>query len=295
MQDVLKFLCKLPLYESVQPYDLYGYPEQQAETQSNCQFEAKPVSTRDIRELGNTTIETHGFTYFHHESKCDLNSKHFEEVKADKTVVQEYLYETIDMVRKKLDAVDVICFDWRFRRRDPKVAGKIPPRDINNIRSWALPSGDVTHCDYSAVGGQDRLRMILLPEELEKMHTNNHFASIYNVWRPLNKVVKNTPLLFCDKRTIQKTDLIEVDKVLQDKVEKSYFLFHRDYHKWYYLANQRSDEVFLFPTWTSKSDGGEHADCSPHGAGASQTDQWKDPRESVEVRMIVIQSNSHAE
>lgn len=71
-------------------------------------------------------------------------------------------------------------------------------------------------------------------------------------WRPFNDVVRNTPLLFCDRRTVPAEDLIEVDKVLPDKVEKSWFMFYRGYHRWYTLAGQRSDEVAVFPTWTSE-------------------------------------------
>lgn len=32
--------------------------------------------------------------------------------------------------------------------------------------------------------------------------------------------------------------------------------------------------------------------CCPHGAGASHTDNWADPRESVEVRLLLIMENS---
>lgn len=56
-----------------------------------------------------------------------------------------------------------------------------------------------------------------------------------------------------------KTDLIEVDKVLKDKVEKSFFVFNRDHHKWYYLSEQRNDEPFIFATWVSESNGETYA------------------------------------
>lgn len=79
-------------------------------------------------------------------------------------------------------------------------------------------------------------------------------TSVDSLWRPLNKVVRNTPLLLCDRRSVLRKDLIEVDKVLPDKVEKSHFLFHRDYHRWFSLSNQQSDEVAIFITWTSDSD-----------------------------------------
>lgn len=72
-----------------------------------------------------------------------------------------------------------------------------------------------------------------------------------SIWRPLNDVVMNTPLLLCDRQSVQRKDLIEVDKVLPDKVEKSYFLHYRDYHRWHSLRNQRLDEVAMFITWRS--------------------------------------------
>lgn len=41
MQDNLQFLCDLPLYDTDQPYELYGFPEQQSDTRTNCRFEVK--------------------------------------------------------------------------------------------------------------------------------------------------------------------------------------------------------------------------------------------------------------
>lgn len=79
--------------------------------------------------------------------------------------------------------------------------------------------------------------------------------------------MRNTPLLLCDRRSVQREDLIEVDKVLSDKVEKSYFLFHRDYHRWYSLHNQRSDEVVMFLTWCMDSDDSETAGECTHAIG----------------------------
>jgi hypothetical protein len=61
--------------------------------------------------------------------------------------------------------------------------------------------------------------------------------------------VQNAPLLLSDRRSIKKADLIEVDKVLPDKVEKAFFLYHRQDQKWFYLPDQEPDEVALFITW----------------------------------------------
>ena len=74
-----------------------------------------------------------------------------------------------------------------------------------------------------------------------------------SVWRPLFRV-ENAPLILCDRRSIKKPDLVEVDKVLPDKVEKHFFLIYREYHKWHWISNQEADEVILFLSWTPEGD-----------------------------------------
>lgn len=76
-------------------------------------------------------------------------------------------------------------------------------------------------------------------------------ADLYpSLWRPL-KPVENAPLVLCDSRTVFHEDLVEVDKVLPNKVEHSFYLKYRDYHKWFMLSNQQPDEVIFFNTWDS--------------------------------------------
>ena len=75
-----------------------------------------------------------------------------------------------------------------------------------------------------------------------------------SAWRPFH-VVKNAPLVVTDCRTVKANDLLEVDKVLPDKIEKAYYVIHRPYHKWYWMSDQTPDEPALFKTWTSSCDG----------------------------------------
>ncbi len=96
---------------------------------------------------------------------------------------------------------------------------------------------------------------------------------------------------------------MEVDKVLPDKVEKHFFLLHREHHKWYWMSNQEPDEVLLFLSWTPEGhceNAGtwtySHAtdmqnlqdslDYPPHAA--SPFNAGTRPRESVEVRIAVF-------
>lgn len=71
----------------------------------------------------------------------------------------------------------------------------------------------------------------------------------FSVWRPLF-TVENSPLVICDRRSVLKDDLMEVDKILADRVEKGYFLLHRENHQWHTLSSQAADEVAIFKSWS---------------------------------------------
>ena len=115
MKDNLTFLCNLPIYQDEQPFELYGFPEQQSDTRTNCQFEAKDIDVTDARLSNDITIASHGFVFVKHNSACPLEAKYFETVGGDKTVLTQYLEETISFVKDMFRPVDVICFDWRVK------------------------------------------------------------------------------------------------------------------------------------------------------------------------------------
>lgn len=63
--------------------------------------------------------------------------------------------------------------------------------------------------------------------------------------------MKCAPIVLADRRTVKKSDLIEVEKVVPDKVEKAYYVMHQDHHSWFYMSNQTPDEPIMFVTWCS--------------------------------------------
>lgn len=75
-----------------------------------------------------------------------------------------------------------------------------------------------------------------------------------SAWRPF-ETVENAPLVISDRRSVIPNDLIEVDKVLPDKIEKAYYVRHRPYHQWYYMSDQTRDDLALFKTWDSERHG----------------------------------------
>jgi hypothetical protein len=270
------------LYQEEQPYEIHGFPDKGSAMQTNCVMEEKTVQVEDARSRESEfTLGGCGFTFFRYASRCDLDAKYFEAALEGNSVVDSYLAETMKMVKEKFAASKVILFDWRFRRNAPS---SVPLLDVKNIRFNALPVACATHCDFSTIGGYDRLTMHLTAEELREFRAGSQSIIFVNVWRPLF-TVENAPLILLDRRSASRRDLVEIDKVLPDKVEKNFLLHHREYHKWFWLSNQKSDEVTMFLAWTPEAPT-NFADSPPHAAPADNEYNTR-PRESVEVRLAV--------
>ena len=111
----LNFLSDLPIYKTEQPYELYGFPEQTSELQTNCRFDnVKDVVIHDVRDrMDEFTLDGAGFTFIRHTSQCELKAEHFETAPEGNDVVTAYLEETMNLVKGYLGADHIVCFDWR--------------------------------------------------------------------------------------------------------------------------------------------------------------------------------------
>jgi len=116
MLATVGFLADLPLYHEEQPYELYGFPTKSSEVRTNCVLEDKTVSVEDVRGKEQSfTLQGCGFKFIKHTSRCDLKADHFEIAPESNSVVDCYLNETLDLVKKEFKTDRVICFDWRVR------------------------------------------------------------------------------------------------------------------------------------------------------------------------------------
>jgi hypothetical protein len=288
----LRFALDLPVFKKEVPFELFGYPTPTSDRITNVEFTTiDEIKINDVRDLQpEPTIDTMGFQYIKHQSRCPLEPKYFERAGTEiegNPVVLDYLDETIGVVKSQFQADKVICFDWRFRRTGAPTNIIPEPDDIYDIRLQAVTPGHDIHCDFSAKGGEERLEMHLLDEEMDLIRQGKMKAKIVNVWRSMS-VVMSTPLVLTDRRTIQKDDLMEVEKILPDKVERAYYLKHRPYHQYYYMSHMEPDDVAIFVTWDALTDGAT-AEYSPHGAASQFEKDWEQrPRESLEVRCILL-------
>ena len=72
-----------------------------------------------------------------------------------------------------------------------------------------------------------------------------------NVWRPIEHVVEDYPLAFCDPNSVPEQDLVECDHVRRKFKGANMYAHFNPEHKWYYLGQQRPEEVLLLKMFDS--------------------------------------------
>ena len=109
-----------------------------------------------------------------------------------------------------------------------------------------------------------------------------------NVWRPIAHAVHHRPLALADWRTLAPdgAELVPVKYVYPDREGATFSVRFRAAHAWWYLSEQRPDEVTLIKCYDSETD---RARLTPHSAFADASSPAEAPhRESIEVRALVF-------
>jgi len=112
----MKFLKELPLYQTVQPYKLHGYPDLADELQTNCVYEeVDDIQAEDLRiSKRDCHFDVEGFEYIRAPSRCRLTAETFEtDGDIENAVVQAYIEETMATVQRRLRAHAIFTIDWR--------------------------------------------------------------------------------------------------------------------------------------------------------------------------------------
>jgi hypothetical protein len=117
MQFTMKFLKELPLYETVQPYKLHDFSEINEEQQTNCVYEERQVLAQDLRgSKRQPKFEVEGFEFMDAPTCCILDPAVFEtEGPQPDSVVEAYINETMNLVKKRLGVQFAVTIDWRVR------------------------------------------------------------------------------------------------------------------------------------------------------------------------------------
>ena len=182
--------------------------------------------------------------------------------------------ETAELVRSVTGAADVVVFDHNVRRG---TGGASPP-----IAADVRPPVFHVHTDFTAESAQARAAAVLgtTPSSRRRM------AAI-NVWRPIAGPLRDSPLAICDASSVEKRDLIPIDLRYPDRTGEIYYVAFNPAHRWYYASDMQAEEVWIFKSYDSATDG--RARATPHTAFVDPTyHRVVTARESVEFRAFAF-------
>jgi hypothetical protein len=85
---------------------------------------------------------------------------------------------------------------------------------------------------------------------------------LLSVWRPVYHPVEDWPLAICDGSSVDAYALVETDIVRVGHLSSNLFAMHRACHRWYYLPQQKPEEVLIFKQFDTNFD--VQAKCEIH-------------------------------
>ncbi len=234
--------------------------------------EAHSVPISDMREIAETlSVDQEGVELRHHRTAV-------EDLYDDDAIKQLYYPEIEALLRRRFGASQVVVFD--ITSRTDNGTGAPNPDGLRG------PASRV-HVDYTVKSGPQRVKDILGEDEAARLAAAGARIIQINVWRPIRGPVERSPLAIADASSVLPEELIATDQIFPDRVGEIYNLAHAPAQRWYYAPRMTKDEVLLIKGWDSLDDG--RARFTPHSAfELPDTDETRPPRESIEVRTLVI-------
>ncbi|GAA6037293.1 hypothetical protein JCM8097_008667 [Rhodosporidiobolus ruineniae] len=275
-----------------QPYTLtFPSPGPELPT-TNAVTETRRLPIRDLRSLLDTeagkaiSTETTGFDV---PPRAISGTKmKYEDWADEQKILDVYLPEVEEMLKKHTGASRVIFFDHTVRRGEKK--GEETPDTPDNRKP---SSSSLLHVDQTPASGEKRVRRHG-GDDAERLLRGR--AQLINVWRPFHTVY-DTPLAVADARTLSPSEDLTPSRLVypskgpyaQPEGETLQVGFS-DRHQWYYLSEMQPDEALLLKCWENLPDG-KIGTITPHTAFEDPRYFGKDGvrlRESIEVRALVF-------
>lgn len=177
-----------------------------------------------------------------------------------------YEQELMDLLKSRIEAKEVIVFDHTVRIDDPDAARR-PARNVHN--------------DYNRAGAKQRL-IDLVGEEQAEIFSEAGYGFV-NVWRPVENIIKSSPLGFIRPTSMQSDDWMDIDLIYPDRLGQILGVAANDRHDWFFKSHMTPDEAVIFNIYDSK--GRPHL---AHSALDLPSDVHASiPRKSIESRTLV--------
>lgn len=142
------------------------------------------------------------------------------------------------------------------------------------------------HIDQMPKGAEQFVRMVL-PSEMADEVTLSSRWMIINAWCPI-KTIRKDPLAVTDASSVPDSDLVPLKRVMPNGMEAENYVVKagdNGKHKWFYLHEQRPDEVVAFKIFDS--DPSCPTRRTPHSSFIYPGTENMPTRESIEVRAAI--------
>ncbi|CAF3303463.1 unnamed protein product [Rotaria sp. Silwood2] len=228
------------------------------------------------------------------EKSVNLDTNALEVVKYDGYIQEEfeegsetqkiYYEEIINLLKERLGASRVIIYHYTFRSR----SSLLTDEECNTTHRNPV---FYPHVDTDKPGAQRLVEKLLGKEEAERALKNR--IQIINIWRPLGQhPITEKPLAICDYQSIDVDKDVHPLTIRGSDYHPTAQIMsrnHPDNHIWYYLSQMKSDEMFLFKMFDSKSDVAQFAF---HTAFINQNaPMLNNEQKSIEIRCLVFYDN----
>jgi hypothetical protein len=183
----------------------------------------------------------------------------------------KYEKEISHLLSESIAAKDVIIFDHTVRIDDIDASRK-PARNVHN--------------DYSSVSANQRLIDLVGKEEAASF-SRGHFAFV-NVWRPIESVVKSSPLGFIQPNSVKAEDWLDIELIYPDRRGQILGLLHNPKHEWFYISDMTPEEVIIFNIYDNKGRAHlAHSALDGLSEKHSSAGAQNAPRKSIETRTLI--------
>ncbi|GIK02043.1 hypothetical protein Aspvir_006086 [Aspergillus viridinutans] len=247
------------------PYTLLYEPATDEKLSNFKTSDIQPVPIRDMRpKKDSLSIHKEGFIF------ADFKSKMAYEDYLDEDKLKTVLAgEVRELLLERLGAKAAFIHECVFRRRGTVNAGN----------GFGQPVQEA-HSDYT-LNYAHKLITELAKSDADLIRSRKF--QMINVWKPLRAPLRDWPLALCDYSTLDRSDLVQIDEVHVEGVLESHSVQYNPSQRWYYLSEQTVEEVLIFCSADSET-GGE----VPHAAFCDPRYPDEEPRESVELRVLVV-------
>ncbi|KAI1410378.1 hypothetical protein F5Y13DRAFT_192240 [Hypoxylon sp. FL1857] len=280
IQTTIDFIADLPIYKEEKPFFLHPSGSVDVDIDdintTNVEWDTQSVTVHSMRNKDDVGLEKTGFCYIEHDSKyipsAGMNTE----------LVEKYRKEGEDLLQSLFNAELVHCYDHKIRKNVPMTLEKYDPSDPLLVEEVAVGAHDISLDTVPRL-----LKNVLSEDQLATFFRPGYRFRLINTWRSILPECEDRPLAMCDYSSIDANDLIATDRVYPKWNQEIYYLKHNKNQRWYWLPNQRSNELFLFLTYDSHS--GPNARYCPHvSVDNPLASSQAPPRESVETRNLVI-------